>query len=43
MRGILLQKKAEGKTIILASHNKEDLDILSDVTIKMDAGQLVVA
>lgn len=43
VRGILLQKKAEGKTIILASHNKEDLDILSDVTIKMDAGQLVVA
>lgn len=43
VRGILLQKKAEGKTIILASHNKEDLEILSDVTIKMDAGQLVVA
>ena len=40
VRDILLQKKEEGKIIILASHNKEDLSILADVILQMDEGKL---
>jgi ABC-2 type transport system ATP-binding protein len=41
IRDILIKKKNEGKTIIIASHNKDDLRILSDVVLKMDEGQIV--
>ena len=40
VRNILLEKKAEGKTIIIASHNKDDLRILADVTLQMEDGRL---
>ena len=43
VRDILLQKKEEGKIIILASHNKEDLSILADVILQMDEGKLTPA
>ncbi len=43
VRNILLDLKEEGKTIILASHNKEDIDILCDKVYEMDHGRLVPA
>ncbi len=41
MRALFLQLKAQGKTIILASHNKEDIDTLCDSVSEMDAGVLM--
>lgn len=41
VRKILLSLKEEGKTIILASHNKEDIEILCDEVHEMDHGKLV--
>jgi ABC-2 type transport system ATP-binding protein len=38
IRKILLQLKSEGKTIILASHNKEDISVLCDTVHVMDKG-----
>ncbi len=40
VRNILLKLKEEGKTIILASHNKEDIEILCDQVYEMDHGRL---
>jgi len=40
VRGILLKLKEEGKTIILASHNKEDIEILCDEVHEMEHGKL---
>lgn len=40
VRRILLDLKAEGKTVILASHNKEDIEILCDEVYEMDHGVL---
>lgn len=40
VRRILLDLKAEGKTVILASHNKEDIEILCDEVHEMDHGVL---
>ncbi len=40
VRNILLKLKEEGKTIILASHNKEDIEILCDQVYEMDHGKL---
>lgn len=40
VRNILLKLKEEGKTIILASHNKEDIEILCDEVHEMDHGKL---
>lgn len=40
VRNILLKLKEEGKTIILASHNKEDIEILCDEVYEMDHGRL---
>lgn len=39
--GLLLQMKDEGKTIIMASHSSEDIDILCDEVHEMDAGNIV--
>lgn len=41
VRKILLSLKAEGKTIILASHQKEDLEVLCDKIYEMDHGRLL--
>lgn len=40
MRELLLGLKAEGKTILLASHSAEDIDVLCDTVHEMDAGVL---
>lgn len=40
VRKILLDLKAEGKTIILASHNQADIDVLCDVVYEMDRGEI---
>lgn len=43
MRTLLRNLKAKGKTIILASHNKVDIDLLCDTVREMDAGKLAGA
>ena len=40
VRGILRGLRDKGKTIILASHNKEDIEILCDEVYEMDHGRL---
>ena len=40
MRQLFLQFKAEGKTILLASHNREDIETLCDHVYTMDKGRL---
>ena len=40
VRKILLDLKEEGKTIILASHNKEDIEVLCDKVYEMERGRL---
>jgi ABC-2 type transport system ATP-binding protein len=41
VRNILLEEKERGATILIASHNKEDIDLLSDQKFKMDNGRLI--
>lgn len=41
IRKVLIQQKAEGKTIILASHSREDIEILCDETILLDKGRII--
>ncbi len=41
VRDILLGLKEEGKTIILASHNKEDIEVLCDKVYEMDHGRMI--
>lgn len=40
VRSILLEEKARGATILLASHNKDDIEILSDLRFKVSGGTL---
>ena len=40
IRRLLLELKAAGKTILLASHNEEDIHILCDQVYEMDGGVL---
>ena len=40
IRGLLLELKEKGKTILLASHNEEDIRILCDEVYEMDGGVL---
>ena len=40
IRELLLDLKAAGKTILLASHNEEDIRILCDQVYEMDGGVL---
>ena len=40
IRALLLGLKEEGKTILLASHSAEDIDVLCDTVHEMDAGIL---
>lgn len=41
VRGILMELRDQGKTILLASHNKEDIEILCDEVYEMDRGRLL--
>lgn len=41
MRQILLSLKENGKTILVASHYKEDVDFLCDTVIRMDKGVII--
>ncbi len=40
MRQYLLNLKAQGKTILIASHSAEDIDVLCDTVYEMDKGKL---
>jgi len=40
IRHLLLTLKAEGKTILLASHNSEDIELLCDTVYEIDKGHL---
>ncbi len=40
IRQILIEEKKRGATILISSHNKEDIDFLSDEKFKMDNGRL---
>ena len=41
MRQLLLKLKGQGKTILIASHSKEDVDFLCDTVIRMDKGRII--
>lgn len=41
IRKLLLALKDRGRTILLASHNKEDIEVLCDSVYEMDRGSLV--
>lgn len=41
IRRLLLEMKARGKTILLASHNREDISILCDTVREMDGGVIL--
>ncbi|MGL5615909.1 MAG: ABC transporter ATP-binding protein [Sarcina sp.] len=41
IRGILTQLRNEGKTIILTSHNSDDINLLCDKIFEIDGGELV--
>ena len=41
VRKLLLEMKAEGKTMIITSHNEEDIKVLCDKVVEMDKGKLV--
>lgn len=41
VRKLLLEMKAEGKTMIITSHNEEDIKVLCDKVIEMDKGKMV--
>ena len=40
MRKYLLDLKAQGKTILIASHSVEDIDVLCDSVVEMDKGKM---
>ncbi len=40
IRHLLLELRKNGKTILIASHSKEDIDLLCDTVHEMDAGIL---
>ncbi len=40
MRKYLLDLKAQGKTILIASHSAEDIDVLCDSVVEMDKGRI---
>lgn len=41
IRKMLIELRNDGKTIILASHSREDIDILCDKVVEMDHGKIV--
>ena len=40
IRKLLIEIKKSGTTIVIASHNKDDINMLSDIVLKMDEGVL---
>lgn len=42
MRQYLLDLKGKGKTILIASHSAEDIDVLCDTVCEMDKGKMTV-
>lgn len=40
MRKYLLALKEQGKTILIASHSAEDIEVLCDTVVEMDKGQM---
>ena len=40
MRKFFLEQKGMGKLILLASHNKDDIELLCDEVYEMDHGML---
>ena len=40
IRSLFMQLREQGKTILLASHNSEDIDILCDEVFEMEAGSI---
>jgi ABC-2 type transport system ATP-binding protein len=40
MRELILSLRNQGKTIILASHNAQDIEVLCDTVCEMDSGVL---
>ena len=40
MRQIFCKEKQKGKTILLASHNREDIEALCDHVYEMEDGQI---
>ena len=40
MRKYLLDLKNQGKTILIASHSAEDIDVLCDSVVEMDKGKM---
>lgn len=42
IRELLMSLRKEGKTILLASHSAEDIDLLCDTICEMDCGELSV-
>jgi ABC-2 type transport system ATP-binding protein len=41
IRKIFLEEKQKGKTLLIATHIKEDIDLLCDVIYELDLGQIV--
>ena len=41
IRKLILDLKKEGRSIILASHNREDIQILCDQVYEMDNGKII--
>ncbi|MBQ8519621.1 MAG: ATP-binding cassette domain-containing protein [Agathobacter sp.] len=41
VRSILMELKEQGKTILLVSHNAEDIRVLCDVIYEMDKGRII--
>ena len=41
IRKLILDLKKEGRSIILASHNREDIHILCDHVYEMDNGKII--
>jgi len=41
MRELFIALKRKGKTILLASHNREDIEVLCDHVFQIDAGQMI--
>ncbi len=40
IRNLLLEEKEAGKTILIASHNKEDIKVLCDVVYQLENGEI---
>lgn len=43
IRKLLLQLKSSGTTILLASHSKEDIQVLCNTVLEMDRGQITAS